>query len=350
MLQDSTQQAIEGELSVSIVDQIRETHDHAHADDNFDVESLLVVVRNILNGDTLVEDDSLGTAEAQLKEKAHEASFIPPLIKQLSIEIASKDSGVEIPCKTTMSVLKRLSSYSWNAKAVLTLAAFALDYGEFWLLNQFNPSDKLGKSVRVLQGVPTILKLENKWIPKQIAELDKLIKATLEVIECIFKLEKLFKDGDAKDVPALSTHMGDIPIYVYRSITTIVACSTQLFGLINDEDKTHKLSPFIKKINDTLDFLKMHIELYNNHMNYLELVKVMRNQRDIVVAFKELRFGTLIDGPANKKEATDQPKNIRDPREPNITRLIKPPNSRYNQLVYNLKLRIKPELTKATYK
>ncbi len=59
MLQDSTQQAIEGELSVSIVDQIRETHDHAHADDNFDVESLLVVVRNILNGDTLVEDDSL---------------------------------------------------------------------------------------------------------------------------------------------------------------------------------------------------------------------------------------------------------------------------------------------------
>ena len=45
----------------------------------------------------------------------------------------------------------------------------------------------------------------------------------------------------------------------------------------------------------------MHIELYNDHMNYLELVKVMRNQRDIVVAFKELRFGTLIDGPANKK-------------------------------------------------
>ena len=142
---------------------------------------------------------------------------------------------MEIPCKTTMSVLKRLSSYSWNAKAVLTLAAFASDYGEFWLLNQFNPSDKLGKSVRVLKGVPTILKLENKWIPKQIVELDKLIKATLEVIECIFKLEKLFKNGDAKDVPVLSTHMGDIPIYVYRSITTIVACSTQLFGLINDE-------------------------------------------------------------------------------------------------------------------
>lgn len=141
---------------------------------------------------------------------------------------------MEIPCKTTMSVLKRLSSYSWNAKAVLSLAAFASNYGEFWLLNQFHPSDQPAKSVRILKGVPTILKLENKWIPKQIVDLDKLIKATLEVIECIFKLEKLFKDGDIKDVPALSTVMGDIPVYVYWSITTIVACTTQLFGL-NDE-------------------------------------------------------------------------------------------------------------------
>ena len=48
MLQVSTQQATEGELSVSIMDQIRATH--VHADDNFDVEFLLAVVKNILNG------------------------------------------------------------------------------------------------------------------------------------------------------------------------------------------------------------------------------------------------------------------------------------------------------------
>ena len=30
--------------------------------------------------------------------------------------------------KTTMSILNKLSDYSWKAKAVLTLAAFALDY------------------------------------------------------------------------------------------------------------------------------------------------------------------------------------------------------------------------------
>jgi hypothetical protein len=54
MLQVSTQQATEGELSVSIMDQIRANH--GHADDNFDVESLLVAVKNILNGASLVDN------------------------------------------------------------------------------------------------------------------------------------------------------------------------------------------------------------------------------------------------------------------------------------------------------
>ena len=53
MLQVSTQQATEGELSVSIMDQIRANQGHA---DYFDVESLLVAVKNILNGASLVDN------------------------------------------------------------------------------------------------------------------------------------------------------------------------------------------------------------------------------------------------------------------------------------------------------
>ena len=58
--QVSTQKAIEDELSVStmsnnqIMDQISATH--VHADKNFDVESLFIVVKSILNGATHVDN------------------------------------------------------------------------------------------------------------------------------------------------------------------------------------------------------------------------------------------------------------------------------------------------------
>ena len=45
--------------------------------------------------------------------------------------MACKDPGVETAYKTTKSILEKLKDYSWYAKAVLTLAAFALDYGDF---------------------------------------------------------------------------------------------------------------------------------------------------------------------------------------------------------------------------
>ena len=58
--QVSTQKDIEDELSVStmsnnqIMDQISATH--VHADKNFDVESLFIVVKSILNGATHVDN------------------------------------------------------------------------------------------------------------------------------------------------------------------------------------------------------------------------------------------------------------------------------------------------------
>jgi hypothetical protein len=149
--------------------------------------------------------------------------------------MACKAPGEEIAHKTTMSILNKLSSYSWDAKAVLTLAAFALDYGDFWLLAQLHSSDQLAKSMGILRRVPTILKrpVLQKY-GKEIVEVNNLIKATLEVIESIFELEKL-SIYDTKDVPALSTAMDRIPVDAYWAIITIVACMTQMCCLTSDE-------------------------------------------------------------------------------------------------------------------
>ena len=146
-----------------------------------------------------------------------------------------KAPGEEFAHKTTMSILNKLSSYSWDAKAVLTLAAFAMDYGDFWLLAQIHSSDQLAKSVGILKRVPAIsMRPGIQKHKKAIVELNNLIKVALEVIECIFELEKLSIYG-TKDVPALAPAIDRIPVDVYWAIITIVACTTHMCCLINDE-------------------------------------------------------------------------------------------------------------------
>jgi hypothetical protein len=138
-----------------------------------------------------------------------------------------------------LSILKMLSGYSWDAKAVLTLASFALDYGESCVLAQNQSSqseDDLAKSVRTLKQTPVLLNATQLQKHKQdFVDLNKVIKETLEVTQCIFELVKQ-SNYDTNDVADLETVlMGHIEMDVYWAIVTIVAITTQLSCLIRDE-------------------------------------------------------------------------------------------------------------------
>jgi len=130
--------------------------------------------------------------------------------------------------KTTLAILNKLSKYEWDAKAVLTLAAFALEYSDFWLLAQYQPTDPLAKSVAILKRVPLLTRPAALHKHRQaILEVNNLVKATLQVIEVIFELEKL-TTYDTKDVPALGLAIEQIPVDVYWAIITIASVVTQL--------------------------------------------------------------------------------------------------------------------------
>ena len=64
--------------------------------------------------------------------------------------MACKPPGEETVEKTTMSILEKLSKHSWHAKALLTLATFAVDYGDFWFLALLYPSNKSSDRTRNL--------------------------------------------------------------------------------------------------------------------------------------------------------------------------------------------------------
>ncbi|KAK7815167.1 protein sieve element occlusion b [Quercus suber] len=244
---------------------------HVHGDEKFDVESLFVLVENILKRATLIVDHvALGTQVhlESLEDKTPKANFNPPLctLKKISSEMQCKTPGEEIAHKTTMSILNKLSRYSWDAKAVLTLAAFALEYGDFWLLAQLHPSDQLAKSIGILKRVPVILRCPGLQKHRRaLVELNNLIKATLEVIECIFELEKL-SIYDTRDVPALLIAMDRIPVNVYWAIITVVACSTKMCGLTNEEKEEQYKIVWIPIVDQWNDDTRKKFEMLKSKM------------------------------------------------------------------------------------
>ncbi|KAL4643403.1 hypothetical protein ACB092_02G089500 [Castanea dentata] len=287
---------------------------HVHGDEKFDVESLFVLIENILKRATLIVDHvALGTQVhlESLEDKTPKANFNPPLctLKKISSEMQCKTPGEEIAHKTTMSILNKLSSYSWDAKAVLTLAAFALEYGDFWLLAQLHRSDQLAKSIGILKRVPVILRRPGLQKHRRaLVELNNLIKATLEVIECIFELEKL-SIYDTRDVPALLIAMDRIPVDVYWAIITVVACSTKMCGLTNEEEQVQELSHFAQKLNIVLSILKKQIQLCKQQIEDLEahrkIKKLLQTPNEIMEVFKALIYAKnnlqlLIDGSTQK--------------------------------------------------
>ncbi|CAL8073407.1 unnamed protein product [Prunus armeniaca] len=291
-----------------ILEQIYGTH--VHADESFDDDSLFVIVENILKRATQIVDKIVQGTQVHvenIEEKTPKPGFSTPLctLKSIASEMQCKPPGEEVAHRTTLAILNKLSSYSWEAKAVLTLAAFAMEYGEFWLLAQLHESDRLAKSIAILKRVPVLLKHSDLHKRRQaVLELNNLIKATLQVIECIDQFDKL-SSYDPKDVPGLAIAMDHIPVDVYWAIMTVVACATKVTILTSDEVKDHDLAPFAQKIHYVLNKLKIQLIVCRKQIEeaeaYRRIRKTFQTPTEIMEVFKALIFTKdnvqpLIDG------------------------------------------------------
>ncbi|CAL1358233.1 unnamed protein product [Linum trigynum] len=226
-----------GMLSMSddsvMMKQVQATH--APDGREVDVAPLLHLVEDILNHATLqVEPPLLASqAHAEMEEKNHQISYsivldaLSYVIDRISCEIAYKALGGADAHGTTMTILETLTSFQWDAKLVMTLAAFALHYGEFWLLAQIYSSNQLAKSMAILKQLPTILEHSGPLKPRFDA-LNKLIKAILEVTRGVVKFKELPPSYISQDVPALSAAMAHVPAAVYWTVRAIVACANQI--------------------------------------------------------------------------------------------------------------------------
>ncbi|KAE9619182.1 hypothetical protein Lal_00047965 [Lupinus albus] len=272
---------------------------HVHSDTKFDAGSLFTLVENILTRSTHIVENLVQGTQGNIDRSDDlipRANFSSPLctLKQISSELCCKPPGEENAHKTTLTILNKLSTYSWDAKAVLTLAAFALEYGEFWLLSQHQPTDLLAKSLAIIKRVPSLTKdLGKNRIA--ILEFNNLIKATLKVIELIFELGKLASIHNTRDVPALIPALEQIPVDVYWAIITVAAIVTQIDSITLDKDTRQELAPFGQKINIILNKLRKQILLCNEQIEEAEYLKLLtlyfQTPTEISVVLKFLFYG-----------------------------------------------------------
>ncbi|PSS28553.1 Protein SIEVE ELEMENT OCCLUSION B like [Actinidia chinensis var. chinensis] len=306
---------------------------HSPDGSEFDVKPLLHVVEDILHRATpttlLSVADETQETQAQLDlldEKALHSGFIDMLkhladpINKISREISWKCSGGSDAHATTVALFNTLSGYSWDAKVVIALAAFAVNYGEFWLVAQLYPTDPLAKSVALLKQLPDILERSDSLKPKFDA-LTTLIKAVLDVTKCIVELKELPTHYITDDFPAMATAMGLVPTAVYWTIRSIVACASQVMNLVGMGHEyiastteawelsslAHKVSNIYSHLQNQLDLCHQHIDEKRHIEAYMTLVRLFETphidgskiHRAIIYA-KDDQL-PLLDGGANPK-------------------------------------------------
>ncbi|KAF6176950.1 hypothetical protein GIB67_027750 [Kingdonia uniflora] len=255
---------------------------HAPDGREVNVKPLFNVVEDILLRSTpgidgIVHATSQANIDA-LDDKAHHVDFIIMLealaytIHKISCEISCKCSGGGDAHATTLGLFNILSSYSWDAKVVLALAAFGVNYGEFWLVAELYPTNHLAKSVALLKQLPDILE-HSETLKPRFEALKNLIKAMLDVTKCIIEFKELPPQYISSETPVMSMALAHIPAAVYWTIRSIVACSSQIIGLIglgneymSSTTEAWELSSLAHKVNNIHGHLQKQLALCHHHI------------------------------------------------------------------------------------
>ncbi|KAF7838228.1 protein SIEVE ELEMENT OCCLUSION B-like [Senna tora] len=183
-----------------------------------------------------------------------------------------------------MVILNTLSSYSWHAKVVLSLAAFAVIFGEFWLVSQLSAANNtLAKSVSLLKQLPDIVENPSSLKP-QFDALNKLVKAALDVTISIIDFKELPSEYISEDTPPMSVASAHIPIAAYWTIRSIVACSTQIASLIglrneyfSQASESWELSSLAYKVNSIYEHLKSQLEICHQYIDEKRHIEAFHN-------------------------------------------------------------------------
>ncbi|WVY98507.1 hypothetical protein V8G54_030658 [Vigna mungo] len=235
---------------------------HLHDDDKCDVDVLFDVVSSVVHKTRLTES------------KAYQTVFQPEFrtMKLISCQMITTPRGERYVHQATMCILHHLRNYSWDAKALVTLAAFALEYGNLLHLSDVaTPDNLLTNSLKQLNQIQT------RKDPATI-----LVALVTKVLHDIQEWTRLSSFGyDILDVPSLSDALHEVPVVVYWIISSLIAATGNLVGVSD-----YVLSHFVERLSSAAARFQDHLKLSREQKGYADEYykrkKAFSNPKDIV--------------------------------------------------------------------
>ncbi|KAJ6672317.1 PROTEIN SIEVE ELEMENT OCCLUSION B-LIKE [Salix viminalis] len=229
--------------------------------DNILLRASPAIVEGIYEDKGFPEEDMIGRSDVDAKLKTL-ASIIKRLFSYNNLALSGtfKSNNVNqtiIPygmdCKcscsggrdvhtTIMMILDTLSSYSWDAKVVLTVAAFIVNYGHEFLL--FTSSE--ANNSAIAQSIASLKQLRDitdhaKFSKAKIDAIIKLLKVIMAVTRYIVELQNLPLDSITTDESPMSKAIAYIPRAAYWTMLSVVVSASYIASLSGHEESTTEL-------------------------------------------------------------------------------------------------------------
>lgn len=286
---------------------------------NINVRPLLRLVEEVIEAATqTAEGHAMGTlalrdrSEGVALQGLEEVTDSPLVIEKVHSEITTGPICGLDTHTTAIRVLEMLSHFPWEAKVVLTMAAFALTYGDFWLLVQIYATNPLAKSMALIKGLPMIAEHVGAY-KRQFEAISNLIKSMLETTKCIVEFGELPTSYISTEDAEVKAALNLFPTAVYWVIRSAVAAATQIsiltstrleiltatteaWELSNHAHKLKTISDHLRRVLTAMYKLideKMEEELYRRirifvyekvHMDNIAVLKVLISEDDSVPA------------------------------------------------------------------
>ncbi|KAL3649824.1 hypothetical protein CASFOL_006227 [Castilleja foliolosa] len=237
--------------------------------------------------------------EGVLDSLDHESEIIKLLafpINKISCEITCNCSAGGEAHSVTMDLLKSLSNYPWDAKVVITLAAFAINYGEFWLVEHLHVTNPLAKSIATLKDRPELTEHAGELKKKFEAVVD-LLNSILTVTHCLTEFNELPSAYISHESPEMQAATAHIPTAVYWIIRSLLACASILvnlvgsgheYTLINSTAESWEILSLVHKLSVIMEHLQKQLAICKRIID-------SKKAEDAYTTFKRLIESPQID-------------------------------------------------------
>ncbi|KAJ9169848.1 hypothetical protein P3X46_017997 [Hevea brasiliensis] len=276
-----TQQVTQGLFSATkllesddaaIIKKVQKTHKpHGRQVDN--LGDLFSIIGKILLHDNRKSDDDVPNEKSVALEVP--AYLINKICCKLACNCTDRDAQ-----ETTMTILeKELQNYLWDEKLVIMAAAFAVNYGEFYLLTQLDTPDPVAKNMAFLKQLQFI-----KEIGSASQNLSGAINELSHAIMTVIKIVLQFSDLDPKyfEAEKQPSAITEIARATYWTIYSVVTCGSYIAALVGLRNHLDVWDVEMKAL------AKLYLELQTKEHNRYQIVWL-----PIVDEFNEHKFSSL---------------------------------------------------------